>query len=154
VELEGDVGAPEGGMRSVLLSAVVIGLVSIGCTEKEQADGGGTDEGIAAADAWLAVVDEGRYGDSWEQACAYFRNAVPKDQWERQAAGVRRPLGKVLARELDSAKYTTVLPGAPDGEYVVIQYKTKFENKASSIETVTPMRDQDGTFRVSGYYIR
>ena len=50
--------------------------------------------------------------------------------------------------------YTTNLPGAPDGEYVVIQYKTSFQNKASAIETVTPMRDPDGVYRVSGYYIR
>lgn len=141
-------------MRGFLLLAIVIGLVSIGCTKKESAGRAGTDEGIAAADAWLVLIDEGRYGDSWEQACEYFRNVVPREQWERQAAGVRGPLGKVLTRKLDSAEYTTKLPGAPDGEYVVIQYETKFENKASSVETVTPMRDADGTFRVSGYYIR
>lgn len=143
-------------MRHKWMAIVVVGLVSMGCSKKEQAGGvgTGTDDGIAAAKAWLAVVDAGRYGDSWERACAYFRNAVPKQQWEQQAAGVRGPLGKVLSRELDSAEYTTKLPGAPDGEYVVIQYKTSFENKASAIETVTPMRDQDGTFRVSGYYIR
>lgn len=143
-------------MRHKWMAIVVVGLVSMGCSKKEQAGGAGTgtDNGIAAAKAWLAVVDAGRYGDSWEQACAYFRNAVPKQQWEQQAAGVRGPLGKVLSRELDSAEYTTKLPGAPDGEYVVIQYKTKFENKASAIETVTPMRDPDGAFRVSGYYIR
>ena len=66
----------------------------------------------------------------------------------------RGPLGPVLSREVASAEYTTKLPGAPDGEYVVIQYRTKFQNKADAIETVTPMRDQDGIFRVSGYYIR
>ena len=109
---------------------------------------------MTASNTWLAIVDAERYGDSWEHACAYFKNVVPKDQWERQVAGVRGPLGPVLSREVSSAEYTTKLPGAPDGEYVVIQYRTKFQNKAGAIETVTPMRDQDGTFRVSGYYIR
>ena len=56
--------------------------------------------------------------------------------------------------EVVSAEFTTKLPGAPDGEYVVIQYRTKFQNKADAIETVAPMRDQDGVFRVSGYYVR
>jgi hypothetical protein len=46
------------------------------------------------------------------------------------------------------------LPGAPDGEYVVIQFKTAFENKKFAIETVTPMLDGDGKWRVSGYFIR
>jgi hypothetical protein len=45
------------------------------------------------------------------------------------------------------------LPGAPEGEYVVIQYETQFEHKAGAIETVTPLREKDGSWRVSGYFI-
>lgn len=144
----------KGTMRNVFIAVGVLSLVLAGCTKKEQGGSTSSDEGVAAAAAWLAVVDAGEYGDSWEQTCAYFRKVVAKDQWERQAAGIRGPLGAVVSRKLDSAKYTTKLPGAPDGEYVVIQYRTKFENKADAVETVTPMRDEDGTFRVSGYYIR
>ena len=46
------------------------------------------------------------------------------------------------------------LPGAPDGKYVVIQYDTVFENKSSAVETIIPMADPDGAWRVSGYFIR
>jgi hypothetical protein len=46
------------------------------------------------------------------------------------------------------------LPGAPDGEYVVIQFETSFENKKSAIETVTPMIEINGGWRVSGYFIK
>ncbi|MEW6584469.1 MAG: DUF4019 domain-containing protein, partial [Nitrospirota bacterium] len=52
-----------------------------------------------------------------------------------------------------SKKYATSLPGAPDGEYVVIEFETSFENKKSAVETVTPMMDS-GKWRVSGYYIK
>jgi hypothetical protein len=45
-------------------------------------------------------------------------------------------------------------PGGPDGTYVVIRFETVFEKKSAAVETVTPMRDPDGVFRVSGYYIR
>lgn len=48
----------------------------------------------------------------------------------------------------------TQLPGAPDGEYAVIQFETSFANKKSAIETVTPMKDPDGKWRVSGYFIK
>jgi hypothetical protein len=66
----------------------------------------------------------------------------------------RAPLGKVISRKVKSAVYKTSLPGAPDGKYVVIQYESSFEHKASAIETVTPMLGDDGQWRVSGYYIR
>jgi hypothetical protein len=66
----------------------------------------------------------------------------------------RAPLGKVLSRTLKSATYATSLPGAPDGEYVVVKFDTSFEKKQSAIETVTPMKDPDGRWRVSGYFIK
>ena len=50
--------------------------------------------------------------------------------------------------------YKSVLQGAPDGEYVIITFETEFENKKSAIETVTPMMDKDGKWRVSGYFIK
>ncbi len=103
---------------------------------------------------WLALVDQGNYGASWDEAAQLFRNAVPKEQWEKQVGAVRAPLGKVESRKLKSANYTTQLPGAPDGKYVVIQYETSFEHKKSAVETITPMLDKDGQWRVSGYYIR
>jgi len=37
---------------------------------------------------------------------------------------------------------------------VVIQYDTQFENKKSAMETVTPHLEKDGSWKVSGYYIR
>ena len=66
----------------------------------------------------------------------------------------RQPLGKVKSRKLMSKKYTKNLPGAPDGDYMVIQYRSSFENKKSAMETITPMLDKDGKWKVSGYYIK
>jgi hypothetical protein len=109
---------------------------------------------VLAAEKWLRMVDEGKYSDSWQEAAEYFRNAINQEQWNRLLQGVRKPLGEVVSRQMKSATYTTSLPGAPDGEYVVIQFDTAFENKKAAIETVTPMMDQDGTWRVSGYYIK
>jgi len=106
-----------------------------------------------SSDAWLALTDQGKYADGYQEAAQYFKNAITKDQWEAATRASREPLGKVLSRKLKSATYTKALPGAPDGEYVVIQYDTSFEHKQSAVETVTPMLD-DGRWRVSGYYIR
>ena len=107
-----------------------------------------------ASDAWLYMVDEGEYPESWQNTSSYFKNAVDENQWEKSLTSVRKPLGKVLSRKAISQNYTKTLPGAPDGEYVVIQYETSFENKASAIETVTSSLGKDGIWRVSGYYIK
>ncbi len=107
-----------------------------------------------AAGAWVSLVDGGDYAESWNQTAGFFKNAVTKEQWQQSLKAVRAPLGKMVARKLKSKQYTKTLPGAPDGEFVVIQYETTFENKKSAIETVTPMLDKDGKWRVSGYYIK
>lgn len=109
---------------------------------------------IQQAERWLAMVDGGRYMESWDEAATYFRNAVSKDQWTASMNAFRKPLGKVIERSLKSSRYVTSLPGAPDGEYVVIQFDTVFEEKAEAIETVTPMMDSDGAWRVSGYFVK
>jgi len=109
---------------------------------------------VTASNAWLSLVDGENYAESWNQAAGLFRAAVTREQWQNTLKAVRVPLGKVVARKLKSKQYTKTLPGAPDGEYVVIQYETTFENKKSAVETVTPMLDKDGKWRVSGYYIR
>jgi len=100
------------------------------------------------------MVDSGNYGQSWREAAGYFRNAVTEEQWVESLKAVRDPLGKLILREVKRTIYATSLPGTPDGEYVVIQFKTSFENKKSTIETVTPMFEKDGSWRVSGYYIK
>ncbi len=109
---------------------------------------------VNASKAWLKLVDEGKYSKSWDEAAQYFKNAVPREQWKTSLESVRSPLGKVQSRNLKSKNYTKTLPGAPDGEYVVIQYETSFQNKQHAIETVTPMMDKDGKWKVSGYYIK
>jgi hypothetical protein len=107
-----------------------------------------------SAESWLALVDSGMYGESWEQASQFFKAAVTKEQWQTALRASRDPLGKVISRNLKSAVFRKTLPGAPDGEYVVIQYDSSFEHKQSAVETITPMLDKDGKWRVSGYYIK
>lgn len=107
-----------------------------------------------AAESWLGLTDSGKYAESWDDASSRFKAAVTKDRWVSMVVPVRDPLGKVLSRTLKSVTYTTSLPGAPDGEYVVIQYDASFEHKKSAVETVTPMLDKDGKWRVSGYFIK
>lgn len=112
-----------------------------------------TDSAVTAAKAWLALVDAKEYKKSWQEAAPLFKDKVKEEQWSEMVAAARKPLGLMKSRELSSAVYQTSLPGAPDGEYVVIQFKTSFAEKREAVETVTPMK-ADGVWRVSGYFIK
>ena len=107
-----------------------------------------------AATQWLALADAGHFGATWDQAAKPFQAATAKPKWENALQAVRTPLGDVQSRQLKSADFTKTLPGAPDGEYVVVRFETQFANKASAVETVTPMKGVDGAWRVSGYFIK
>ncbi len=109
---------------------------------------------VKASAQWLALVDGGRYAESWDESAQMFKAAVTREKWKDSLIAARKPLGKSISRSVLSKQFTTSLPGAPDGKYVVIQYASSFENKKSAVETVTPMLDKDGKWRVSGYYIR
>ena len=112
------------------------------------------DKALDAAEIWLMLIDEGQYSDSWETTAVYFKKSIEKEKWEQMITAVREPLGRQIHRELKSKTYHTSLPGVPDGEYIIIQFITSFENKKSGIETVTLMADRNGKSRVSGYYIK
>ncbi len=109
---------------------------------------------IESAKSWLQLIDEDKYGESWSQAAEFFKNNAPQQQWISSLPALRKPMGKMLSRKVINSTYTTSLPGAPDGQYVVIQFETSFENKQNAIETVTPMLESNGQWRVSGYYIK
>ena len=139
--------------RPVAATVLTVVLVAAGSVRMDAADGR-VEAALEAAEAWLELVDQGDYEKSWEEAAAYFRQAVEPEQWKKTMSAVRGPLGEVTTRELMEAKYRSSLAGAPDGDYVVIRYDTSFSNKAESLETITPMLDPDGRWRVSGYYIK
>ena len=119
---------------------------------------GGVATAVATAQevaaVWLKNVDRSAYGESWDCSALSFQRTVSKEQWVKQLGTVRAPLGHTQTRTVRSAKHATELLGAPHGDYVIISYDTQFSNKETAIETVTPMRDEDGVWRVSGYHIR
>ena len=106
-----------------------------------------------AAERWLLLVDDGEYVSSWNEAAEAFRAQLSPEAWEQAVGNARDPLGEVLARSLVVAQYASSLPGVPDGDYVVMQYSTRFEHKADGVETVTA-RLEDGDWRVIGYFVR
>ena len=74
-------------------------------------------DALSAAEKWLAIVDGEKYEQSWKETAELFKSAVQPNQWAQSMQAVRRPLGKLISRNLKMKAYKSSLPGAPDGEY-------------------------------------
>ena len=109
---------------------------------------------VITAQQWLAGIDAGDYAQSWTDAAGYFQGAITQDKWVSALESVRKPLGKLKIRTVDSAVTETQLPGAPDGKYVVMQFNTVFASQNPTTETITFTLEKDGQWRASGYYIK
>jgi len=132
----------------ILVIAIAV-AVSVGRAEDEV----DTLPAQDAARTWLVAVDAGAYGKSWDTSSEIFQKAIKREDWEKALVAARGPMGNAGARKTRLVQYTRNLPNVPEGEYVVIQYETAFENRAA-IETVTPVKEKDGTWRVAGYFIK
>jgi hypothetical protein len=111
-------------------------------------------QAVAAATAWLALVDGSQYSRAWETAAGPLKDVKDRRDFVKAVGDARKPLGAVKSRRLESKQFATTLPRVPAGQYFVLQYRTSFANRKSAVETVTPMLDKDKKWRVSGYYVR
>lgn len=141
---------PLGASTLAVMFVAIAAAVQSGASDDEL----DTAPAMAAAQSWLASVDAGRYSQSWDEAAKAFRDAVTRPQWESLVEPVRKQTGNLIARKVRIATYTRELPNAPAGEYVVILYDSRFERVPHAVETVTPMKDPDGKWRVSGYFVK
>lgn len=107
----------------------------------------------AAATEWLALVDAGEYEESWRQAASGLQDAVTPAVWESSLTDARSQFGPFGERTLTSSQQVTDPPGAPAGEYVMLQYRTEVSDDRTVTETVVPMKEGDA-WKVSGYFVQ
>jgi hypothetical protein len=109
--------------------------------------------GSSASKEWLNIIDAGEYGESWQKADSFFKSQLSQKKWDSALKEIRTPLGKVTSRTELSAKEYSSLPGVPDGEYLVVQFQTDFQNKKASTEILT-LSKSSGQWLTVGYFIK
>ena len=138
--------------RRALLFVASLCLSTIGIGAALAQDPRGTIAQIIARD-WLALTDRGDGEASWRATGKQFQKAITSDRWEEALKRVRLPYGGLVERTLASTQFARTFPGAPDGDYALLVFRTAFANKTESSETVTLEREADGGWRVIGYSI-
>ena len=139
-------------MKKLLLILLCLPMIGWGQNNEDYTKEKNT--AIQSAQEWLELIDNKKYELSWTNADVSIQQVIIIKDWENLISGTREPLGKIIERTVTSSEYHTELPGAPDGEYVVIVFESSFKNKKSALETVTPKKGEDGKWKVAGYYIK
>ena len=111
------------------------------------------DSPSSVAQAWLSLVDAGKYDASWDTASAFFQSKATKEQWAAIITPVRDGVGALISRGPGQATPTDSMPGAPFAHYLVIRYTSKFAFKDHAVETLILMF-HDGEWKVAGYFVQ
>jgi hypothetical protein len=131
-----------------LLALLLIAPRSLPAQSNEQA----VEAAKEAAQEWFALLDADKYEATWEEAATFFKSKVTAEQWAAQVRRAHAALDSLRARSLVAARYTKSVPNAPEGEYVVAQYRSMY-GKKETVET-TYLKKDAGTWRVAGYYVK
>lgn len=134
-------------MISALLM-IVIPLLSE-TPDREQAA-----QATAAAERFLEMVDQDRYEESWQMAAKLLQEQVPLDEWKANLGQIRTAVGPLIEREQSDVSYATMAKDSPEGDYIQIFYDSRFGARSEVEEIVTTMLEQDGHWRVAGYFVR
>lgn len=134
-------------MKSLLAFALALLLLPVAALADASTDA------AAAAKAWLVLVDKGDYAQSWATSSTLMQARVTQADWTKAAQPIHEQLGAVVSREPAGVEMMKALPGAPDGEYAIVRFNTKFEKKADAKETVTMLLD-GGIWKSAGYFIQ
>lgn len=136
--------------RAWVLRGAVLGLALFAAPAAGQVP---ADAAAREMAAWLRVMDEGRFEDSWQGLAAPVRGMATAEQWAASIRPARAAYpGTVTDRTVVEAAPMDPPPGAPAGAYARLVFATRFSGGGAARETVMALRESDG-WRAVGYFI-
>lgn len=108
-------------------------------------------EAVKAAEAYLAVMDEGKFGSLRDMVSLMVRQQVTREQVSQIYQKLRDTFGKATQRTLTRVQLYDEFPGLPKGRYAGVQYKTDCERQKGLWESLLVKLDTDGKWRVHTY---
>ena len=101
-----------------------------------------------AAEAFLTLIDESRWAESYAATGTQFRKLNSLERWTEVSEKVRPPLGKVLTRNLVTNEF---VPAPPEG-YQLVKFASSYADGTNQVESVS-LEWEDGAWRVVGILI-
>lgn len=110
-------------------------------------------ESAKVAENWLKIVDDGNFGNSWNEMALRTKLTIQKGEWEQIMNAMRKPLGRSLSRRIAEQRPAPNPKGLPAGDYMMIVYSSVFSNKSSAQELVTLVLGEDRKWHVLTYLV-
>ena len=102
---------------------------------------------------FLALVDGGKYAESWQSSASLMQEKISKNDWVEKLGKARNLSGGLVQRVQKSASYSTEAKDSPEGEYIMLIYESDFQRAEDVSEYVTVMREGDA-WKVAGYFMQ
>jgi hypothetical protein len=109
---------------------------------------------VEAGKKWLQLLDAGKPGAAWDVASNQLRSGVTRDKFIAEMRRVRKPLGKLSSRTPVKFARAHDLPGAPSGDYAIIEYDAEYANGKHLSEQLIWAIAEGDIWRVAGYFYR
>ncbi|WP_017664415.1 helix-turn-helix domain-containing protein [Porphyrobacter sp. AAP82] len=106
------------------------------------------DAAARAAGDFLALIDQGRWAESYAATGAEFRRLNTLKAWSDVSARLRTPLGHMLTRDITGNDY---VPAPPQG-YRLVRFRSTYADGTAQTERVS-LAWEDGAWKVAGIVI-
>lgn len=97
------------------------------------------------AEAFLKLLDESRWAESYAATGTQFRKLNTLERWAEVSGAVRPPLGTVVTRELVGNEF---VPAPPQG-YRLVKFRSRYANGTVQTESLS-LAVEDGGWKVAG----
>lgn len=109
-------------------------------------------DSVKVSQNFVEQLDSANFGKSWSSASAYFKAAISQEEWEKSMNATRKPLGKLIKREIADQRTSKDPENLPKGDYMVLFYKSSFDKKEHAYELVTLVKE-DNQWKVLTYQV-
>jgi len=106
------------------------------------------------ANNYLELLDQSQYEDAWLAMSDFFQALHNQGNWQSRQQVMRAAYGSLVSREFFRITDRHSYSHSPDGRYVTVQYKSIFQNKANTYETVVLDCRNSSSCSVRDYVLR
>jgi len=119
----------------------------------ERPDKEKVEQTAPVAEAFLQLLDQGKYAESWQSSAKLMQDKVAENEWVEKLTKARSLSGELVARERTDASYSTEAQDSPDGEYMMFTYSSNYK-KANDVSEYVTVALEGTRWKVAGYFMQ
>lgn len=103
---------------------------------------------------FFELIDDDSYQQAWWEGSDLLHQLEPLDHWVSEQRVIRELFGELQERTVKGVASRSYMPGLPDGEYAILTFDVRYENKAKGLEILIFQKDAYGAWRIVSYRLR